>query len=300
MTIVAKAKATGRAKLSQVAELKLSSAHILLMRLNHAGPEEHMFLRENLYWIDLCLTPRRPDARARYVDRWGPHRFQQMGSILALPPGFQLQFKHQGGRHLSLICALQAREVQRWLPAEFEWSDRRLEALLDISSAEIRGLLLRLSTEVRQAGLGRMEVCEALVVQLSVEIARYLLAAGEPMEGGGLAAWRLKVIDKRLALEGELPTLTELAGLCDLSVRQLTRGFRSSRGCTVGDYMAHTRMEAAKRRLGTEETIKSISVALGFSSQSTLTYAFRRATGVTPREFRQRLLRALEPRLRPN
>ena len=62
--------------------------------------------------------------------------------------------------------------------------------------------------------------------------------------------------------------------------------------------MAQTRIDAAKRRLATEESIKSIATELGFSSQSTFTYVFRRATGVTPNEFRKRILRALEPRLR--
>ncbi|CAN7321507.1 helix-turn-helix transcriptional regulator [Phenylobacterium sp. LjRoot225] len=299
MTGAERNKAGRTAKLSKAAELRLPSAHILLMRLNHNGPDEHMFFREDIFWIDLCMTPRRPDARARYVDRWGPHRYVGMGSIIALPPGFQLELKHEGGRHLSLICALQARDVHRWLPPDFEWTDRRLETLLDISSSEIRGLMLRLAEEVRESRLAALELCEALVVQLSVEIARYLTGVGEPTENGGLAAWRLKVIDKRLAQAGEPPTLVELASLCDLSVRQLTRGFRTTRGCSIGDYMAQNRIETAKRRLATDESIKSISTGLGFSSQSTFTYTFRRATGFTPRAFRNRLLRAIEPRVRP-
>lgn len=280
-------------RLSVEAELQAPLAHIQIARLNHPTASEHLFVRKDVYWIDLCLTPRRPNARARYVDRWGQHRFGPMGSLIALPPRFNLHLKSEGGRHVSLICALQAAAVQRWLPTDFEWTERRLEACLDISSTTIRSLMRQLFHEMRHETVGSREFAEALVLQLSIELARYLIATGEATEGGGLAAWRLRVIDKRLAQAGAPPTLVELAKLCDMSVRQLTRGFRTSRRSSIREYLGQSRIEAAKRRLASDESIKSIATSLGFSSQSTFTYAFRRVTGVTPRDFRQRILRAV-------
>jgi AraC family transcriptional regulator len=274
-------------------QLRVPTGDVQIVRLNHVTAEEKLFARKDVFWVDLCLTPRRPNARARFADRWSAHRFVGMGSLMALPPRFNLHLKLEAGRHVSLICGLQAAAVQRWLPPDFQWTDRRLEACLDISSTSIRGLMLKLFQELRHPGVGGEELAEALMCQLSVEIARYLLATGEPTELGGLAAWRLRVIDKRMAQAGEPPTLAELASLCDISVRQLTRGFRTSRGCTIRDYLGQSRIEAAKRRLGTDESLKSIATSLGFSSQSTFTYAFRQATGVTPRDFRQRILRAV-------
>lgn len=55
-----------------------------------------------------------------------------------------------------------------------------------------------------------------------------------------------------------------------------------------------TRIETAKRRLASPESIKEIAASMGFSSQSTFTYAFRRTTGVTPNQFRTRILRGGE------
>jgi AraC family transcriptional regulator len=276
------------------AEAVLPTAHVQLVRLDHPGPSESVFRPKGVYWIDLCLTPRRPSARARYVDRWGPHRFHGMGSIIALPPDTPLQLQSAGGRHASLICALKAEAVDRWLPADFEWNDRRVEACLDISSAQIRGLLLRLALELRRPGVASEALMDSIVFQLSIEIARYLVAISEPTETGGLAAWRLRTIDKRLAEPGEAPSLGELASLCNMSVRQLTRGFRTSRGCSIGDYMAQSRMEAAKRRLSSGESIKAIATSMGYASQSNFAFAFRRATGVTPSQFRTRVLRGGE------
>ena len=47
-------------------------------------------------------------------------------------------------------------------------------------------------------------------------------------------------------------------------------------------------VEHAKRMLLSEHSVKSVAYSLGFSSPSSFCFAFRRSTGVTPREFRQR------------
>lgn len=285
---------TEQSVLQMQAHRTLSTGEVMLLSLKHPGPDEHGFRRDGVFWLDLCLTPRRIHDRARYVDLWSPHRFEKMGSIIALPPGFDLQLKSDGGQHISLICALKAEAVNRWLPDDFEWTDRRLESCINISSPTIAALLRRLSQEIRQPGVGDEILLEAIVTQISVELARYLLAIDEPIDRGGLAAWRLRLIDKRIESSEPLPTLVELAQLCNISTRQLTRGFRTSRGCSIGDYVEASRIEAAKRRLATDEGIKSIALAVGFSSQSAFTYAFRRSAGVTPHDFRQRIIRRLE------
>lgn len=282
------------AKLVVSAEIELATARVQLARFNYGGPNEARFCRDDVFWVDACLTPRRPNDHARYVDHWGPHRYTRLGPIIVLPPGQRLHLTSAGGRRTSLICQLRAEAVRRCLPDGFEFTDRRLEACLDIASATIRNLMLRLAKELQDPGVRSMDLAEAIAVQLSIELARYLTAASGEIDTGGLASWRVRAIDKRLAMGGPPPTLAELAELCNLSIRQLTRAFRTSRGCSIGDYLAQNRIETAKRRLATEESIKSIAAALGFSSPSTFTYTFRRAAGVTPREFRTRVLRAGE------
>lgn len=272
-------------------QLDLSLARVQLAHLHDDGPGENTVRHEECFWVDMCLTPRRPDERARYVDRWGPHRFTRLGSIIALPPRETLQLTTVGGRRTSLICQLQASAVQKWLPDDFELTDRRLEVCLDIANATIRSLLLRLAHEMHSPGRGSRELAEAITCLFAIEFARYLAAVSEPMENGGLASWRLRLVDQRLAAPGLPPTLEELADLCNLSKRQLTRAFRTSRGCSIGDHLAQSRIEVAKRRLAAGESIKSITSSMGFSSQSTFAHAFRRATGVTPTLFRRRLVR---------
>lgn len=272
------------------AQIELTSAHVSIARLYHEAPDTNLFFRDGLYWLDLCLTPRRPNAMGRYCSHWNSSRFVQLGSLLAFPPGERLELRSAGGRHVSLICQLQAEAVDRWLPDDFFWSERRLEATLSLASETIRMLMLRLNHELRNPQAGSVELCEAILQQIAIELARYLAATKEPDAKGGLALWRLRVIDERIADSSRAyPSATELAALCRLSVRQFGRAFRTSRGCSISDYLAHTRMDVAKRRLYTAQPLADIARSLGFSSQSSFTAAFRRATGTTPSEFRKRL-----------
>ena len=159
---------------------------------------------------------------------------------------------------------------------------------MDITSARIRALLFRLTEEVRHPGFASPKLIEFMTGELAGEIGRYCLEVHERPVTGGLSGWRLRLIDERLADDGPAPSLAGLARLCEISARQLTRGFRVSRGCSIGDYLEQRRMEAAKRQLMTGETVKTIAFSMGFASASSFTFAFRRAVGISPSQFRQR------------
>lgn len=272
------------------AEMSLSIADIIVARLEHERPNRNRFKRDRIYWLDFCLTPRRPNALARFSDQWNPSRFSPIGSIAAFPPCQELELRSGGGRHASIICEIRAEAVERWFPEDFNWTERRLEATLNIICEPIRQLMLRLNHELRRPEEGSIPLCEAIVQQLSIELARYLIAARASDAKGGLASWRLKLVDDRITDPAmPYPAARELAKLCRLSDRQFSRAFRASRGCSVSDYLAQTRIETAKRRLCTAESISEIAASLGFATQSSFTAAFRRSSGITPAQFRKQV-----------
>jgi AraC family transcriptional regulator len=274
------------------AELPIPHGVARIMRFANDQPTNHVFRRGEHYWLDLCLTPRPEQARGCYSARWGPHRFERLGEIFLVPPGEALHVRTDAGENqASIACEIHADAVDRWLTHKLEWTDRRLEGGLDIVHPYIRSCLARLAEEARHGGTGSTDLAAMIAGQLAIELARYLEAISEGPITGGLASWRLRLIDERLHRGGPPPSLGELATLCNVSIRQLTRGFRSSRGCTIGDHIAQTRIEMAKRGLATEDSIKSIAFALGFASPSSFSYAFGRATGMTPLRFRQRHMR---------
>jgi AraC family transcriptional regulator len=142
---------------------------------------------------------------------------------------------------------------------------------------------------MRRPGIATQIMTELIAGQIAIEMFRHGAAITDGPTRGGLTPWRLRIIDERLAERCDAPTLAELAGLCDLSVRQLARGFRTSRGCSIGEYVARSQIGHAKRLLASDESIKSVAYTLGFASPSNFSSAFRRATGQTPREFRRSL-----------
>lgn len=275
------------------AEVRVPAATVQVVRFDMTRPADNILRDEERYWLDLCLTPRPRNARACYRERWSPHRFERIGKVFLLPPRETLQARSDGpSSQASVLCHLSPETLGAWCGEELQWTDRRLEASLDIKDASVRSLLLRLAEEARHPGFASQVLVEMIVGQLSIELARYCQRIGDSPAGSGLPSWRLRLIDERLHEVREAPTLTELAALCRVSVRQLTRGFRISRGCSIGEHVANTRIEHAKRMLLSEESVKSVAYSLGFASPSSFCFAFRRAAGVTPREFRQRVPRA--------
>jgi AraC family transcriptional regulator len=265
------------------AELRVPAATAQLVQFIIPEPADNVLRADQAYWLDLCLTPRPRNARACYRDHWAPDHFERIGEIFMVPPGESMRAKSDGGRpQSSILCHLGRDAMRAWFGGDLQWTDRRLKAGLDIENVYIRGLLRRLAEEVRHPGFASEMLVELIAGQLAIELGRYCAEITEAAATGGLAPWRLRLIDERL---------TELAALCKMSVRQLTRGFRKSRGCSIGEHVARSRLKNAQQLLATDQSVKSIAYSLGFASPSSFSYAFRRAVGETPREFRLRELR---------
>jgi AraC family transcriptional regulator len=269
------------------AEVRVPVATAQLVQLHVIEPIDIVMFDREAYWLELCLEPRPSNARACYLDHWTADRFKRMGKVYLLPPGETIQTRSDGGpSHASILCHLRPEPMLQSVDGDLQWTDRRLEASLDIADANVRSLLLRLAEELQQPGFASEFLVELIAAQLMIELGRYFFRFDAIPSTGELTPWRLRLIDERLREVHDVPTLDELAALCKLSVRQLTRGFRASRGCSIGDHVANHRIEHAKRLLATDQNIKTVAHALGFSSPSGFSFAFRRATGMSPGEFR--------------
>lgn len=277
------------------AELSAPGITAQIVRFIIPHPTDTIVQQGTTYQINMCLTPRPPHARAGYLRRWGPHRFERLGDIFLVPPGEELNFRGGSGRQDSLVCTIEKAAVARIIGQDLGWTDTQLASTLDLTSARIRALLLRMMEEVRHPGLASEGMIAFMGGELAIEVGRFCLEVNERPATGGLSGWRLRLIDERLTGSPVAPTLGELADLCNISVRQLTRGFKVSRGCSIGDYIEQRRMETAKRMLVAGESVKTIAFVMGFSSPSSFTFAFRRAVGSSPSEFRQRQTRGLHP-----
>ena len=239
--------------------------------------------------LELNLLPVPGGAGACFVDRWRPNRFEPLGDLFFLPAYRHVRFRSNCRQQNSVICDFSPDALENWFQSRLECSDSLLQQALNLTNDRIRTLLFRIVEEVRNPGFAAETMIELLVSQAAIELTRHMNGFEEERVAGGLASWRLKLVDQRLSDMTSQPSLTELAELCDLSVRQLTRAFRTSRGRSIGAYIAEKRTEHAKKLIASGMSIKSVAYTMGFSAPSNFTAAFSRITGETPRQYRLRV-----------
>ena len=84
-------------------------------------------------------------------------------------------------------------------------------------------------------------------------------------------------------------TLADLAQREKLNPSYLSKLFSKELGMGVKDYIIKAKIETAKNILRYSDfSILDISISLGYSSQSAFTAAFRQATGLTPKKYRDK------------
>jgi two-component system response regulator YesN len=86
-------------------------------------------------------------------------------------------------------------------------------------------------------------------------------------------------------------SLSDVAEALKISSYYLSRVFHQKIGVTFTDYLTNLRIEKAKEMLVKDMTsIKEISLSTGFNSQIYFSKVFRKATGMTPNDFRQQFM----------
>jgi AraC-like DNA-binding protein len=113
-----------------------------------------------------------------------------------------------------------------------------------------------------------------------------------PEELYGLYENRLYEVMKGewLFTENEI-TLKDLAGKVGLRHHQLSQVLNQHMGISFHDFLNRYRIERARKLLAEDdnETIIGIAYECGFNSKVTFNQAFKKHTGITPKEYRQRI-----------
>jgi transcriptional regulator GlxA family with amidase domain len=95
-------------------------------------------------------------------------------------------------------------------------------------------------------------------------------------------AWALKHLDEPVDVE-------VLSQKAHLSTRQFSRRFRAELGTTPSVWLENARFERAKQLLlTTQEPMKRVAAACGYSSVEGFGRAFRKQVGIPPAEYRAR------------
>jgi len=275
------------------AELPVSAGTIRVIRQRWREPFDRCGVTPQ-HHLELSLMPHSTQARACYPAHWGPHRFEPIGEMFLFPGGELMHAKSDCQHQDSIVLEFDASSVAQWIEFEPEWTDHRLRTCLDIVNHDLRSLMFRIGEETRTPSLASNAMIELLAAQAVIELSRHIFGLDEERTIGGLSPWRLRLIDKRLMGDITPPSVTELAALCNISVRHLNRAFRVSRGRSLGNYVLEHRINHAKKLIASGMAVKSVACAMNFAASSNFTAAFRRATGETPREYKRRVSRNIK------
>src|ERR1700722_266223 len=145
--------------------------------------------------------------------------------------------------------------------------------------------------EAIEPGFASSLFAESAGMAMALEIARLGGNRGpeDKPSRGGLAPWQMHRLDVYVHehLSSDL-TLTELAQLLGISVRQLSRAVRQEKGVSVHHWVAECRMAEARRLLNqTDLAVHEVGRLCAFQSAAAFSTAFRAASGFTPGEFRR-------------
>lgn len=152
--------------------------------------------------------------------------------------------------------------------------------------------LWRVALALKNAAIGpkRQRYGEALGIILGHELVRLNCGvAPTVLARGGLTVWQQrKVTDYIEANLDQEVRLTTLASLVGLSPYHFARAFKQSTGQPPLFYHSSRRIARAKALLAKPgASVTRVALELGFTETSSFSAAFRRNTGMTPRDFRR-------------
>ncbi len=168
-----------------------------------------------------------------------------------------------------------------------------LRYLADIQDEMIRQIGLAILSEMTsETAAGRMLV-EASALALAARLA-HSYAEPASVRPHRARSHRLDEIRLRRVLDyiaqhlDEHITVAQLAGVACLSPFHFARMFKAAVGMGPHRYVSHQRLEIAMVLLAAgQRSLSDIALSCQFSSQANFNRAFRRATGVTPGEYRR-------------
>lgn len=191
----------------------------------------------------------------------------------------------------SLYCKVEAAHFADITGLQADANPAALNGSISTPGPVMQQSLWFLLDELKNPGFAHEVSIDSLTRILLVEMARVFrhTPAARDLNAGALAPWQVDRI--RLFLESEIAhdvKIAEIAGLCGVSESHFRRTFKLSTGMSFTAYVEKVRLERAKILLADPRLpLKVVAHRLGFRHPSAFSNAFRKATGVTPRAFRQ-------------
>jgi AraC family transcriptional regulator len=215
------------------------------------------------------------------------------GTVTLIPAGVEGRWDIAGGIDVSHVYLTKER-LQSC--ADVLTDGRSVELLgrvgfQDPTTARILELLAREATVADPSSRLFIEQAIDLLCTQLVRGHSTFGALTPPAPSRGLAAWQVQRVTAYMRDKlSEDIGLNELAAIVGLSRYHFCTAFRLATGQTPHEWLARARVERAQAMLAQPAMpITEVALAVGYSTPSAFTAAFRRVTGTTPSGFRRQL-----------
>lgn len=189
----------------------------------------------------------------------------------------------------TIVLQLDNSKLQHIAPDNVLAIDQSLRSAQVTTDYRLATLMSEMCEEIREGcPSGRLFGESISIALLAYLTSKYATAGLENDQGSGLSPAQKRVLVDYI--RGNLAhniSVSELAGLVQMSPSHFARIFRAAFGATPYRFVMRERIEAAKEMIaGTKLSASDISSAYGFSSQSHFAKVFRQFTGVTPKQYK--------------
>jgi len=213
------------------------------------------------------------------------------GQFHLMPAGLPTDVRWTGEKQ-SLVIAFEESFIERMIGEAFDGKAPEVRSRAALSDPEIESLVGCLRHEMIRSSFCSQLCLEYVGASLAVRLFEAYGDGAKPksLVRGGLAGRRRKRVTEFIEAHlSENLSLGELAAEAGLSAHHFGKAFKGSFGVAPHRYVTMRRIHRAQELLLCDhQSITEIAYALGFCSHSHLSEAFRKATGMTPSQYRKR------------
>jgi AraC family transcriptional regulator len=274
------------------ARLQEAAYEVSVQDIHWSEPGEVHVLSGRHCLIELAELP--APGRARYQVRSADGQEHAVGALNFMPPGSARTVSWESGDRHAVVCLMEPARLGLMAGIDWHWDDIELAATVDMHNDRLRTAMQWLAEETATPSFGSALQASCILTLLALELHRHFAGAravGMPASGQLDARQMARLKD---LVEGcqdpSALSLAALAATCRLPARELSTMFKATTGQTLRSYVAATHIARAKLLLADGDLmIKQVAFRSGFRSAAAFGEAFRRATGLTPMQFRERL-----------
>ena len=291
----------------QTAELKPLMNRLAPMKVIGAQMEEAAYAVcvQDIHWaepgeinirsgrhclIELAEAPAL--GRARYLIQTADGQQRPTGILNFMPPESARMVRWNEGTRHAVVCVMEPERLGLLGAVDWHWDGVDPARTLDVQNEKMRTGMQWLAEEISSPSFASGLQISCILTMLAIELHRHCRGASvaEGAAPGRLSARQLGMLKEFVEGSADASglSLAAIAAACQLPSRELSTMFKRTAGQTLRSYVAATHIARAKILLDDADLlIKQVAYGSGFRSAAAFGDAFRRATGLTPQQYRQ-------------